>query len=509
VFLLVKNEFLIQENLLLLKILMPLTIAVLLPFFHGTKLWMAKALYIGAIFISWMCSVTLLIGLYTKGPFSYYFSSWISPWGIEFQVGYLSVFTSIIILSMAFLVGVYSLADIQKSLETNQIPRYYSLFLLLVFSLLGIALTNDIFNLFVFIEISTISAVSLITIVNKKQNIEAGIKYLVLSALGSGCILFAIALIYMVTGNLNMTFIGAEMVNAWQNYPRNILAASSFFVVGFSVKSAIFPVHVWLPDAYTYAPNTSSAILSGIVTKTYAVAMIKILFTIFGVGILQNLAIESVFLVLASLSILFGSVFAITQADIKRMLAYSSVAQIGYVYLGIDLANEAGLSGALLHILNHAIMKVGLFLIVGIIIHKTGKRRIDDFRGLGREMPMIMFCFTALALSMIGIPPFSGFFSKYYLALGAIEANKHIYVVVILVSSLLNALYYLPIIISSFFNERDDTNVEVIRDRIPKTMVIPVLILTFGSLFFGLFYTLPLDVISRAVIHLLGQGAFS
>jgi multicomponent Na+:H+ antiporter subunit D len=504
----VANEFLIQENLLLLKILLPLTVAVVLPVFHETKLWMAKALYIGAMLLSLMASIILLVGVYQKGPFSYYFGSWMSPLGIEFRVGYLSVFISIIILSIALLVGVYALEDMNKTLEKNRIPRYYSLFLLLVFSLLGIVLTNDIFNLFVFIEISTIAAVSLITVVNKKQNIEAGIKYLVLSAVGSGCILFAIALIYMVTGNLNMTHIGVEMATAWQNYPRNILAASSFFVVGFSVKSAIFPVHVWLPDAYTFAPNTSSAILSGIVTKTYAVAMIKILFTIFGVEILENLAIESVFLVLASVSILFGSIFAIAQADIKRMLAYSSVAQIGYVYLGIDLANQEGISGALLHILNHAIMKVGLFLVVGIIIHKTGKRRIEDFRGLAREMPVIMVCFTALALSMIGIPPFSGFFSKYYLALGAIEANKHIYVVVILVSSLLNALYYLPIIVSSFFNERDDASVEMIREKIPKTMAIPVLVLTFGSLFFGLFYTIPLHVIERAVIDLIAQGGF-
>jgi multicomponent Na+:H+ antiporter subunit D len=504
----VTNEFLIQENLLLLKILLPLTVAVLLPFFHGTKLLMAKVLFIGSVLVSLGASIILLIGVYTKRPFSYYFGGWMSPWGIEFQVGYLSVFTSIIILSMAFLVGVYSLEDMHKTIEKNRIPRYYSLFLLLVFSLLGIALTNDIFNLFVFIEISTIAAVSLITVVNKKQNIEAGIKYLVLSALGSGCILFAIALIYMVTGNLNMTQIGVELATAWKNYPRNILAASSFLVVGFSVKSAIFPVHVWLPDAHTYAPSPSRAILSGVVIKVYAVAMIKILFTIFGVEILENLAIETVFLVLASLSILFGSVFAIAQADIKRMLAYSSVAQIGYVYLGIDLANAAGISGALLHVLNHAIMKVGLFLIVGIIIHKTGKRRISDFRGLAREMPVIMICFTVMALSMIGIPPFSGFFSKYYLALGAIDANKHIYVVVILVSSLLNALYYLPIIVASFFNERDETSVEVIREKIPKTMAIPVLVLTFGSLFFGLFYTLPLDVITRAVIDLIGQGGF-
>lgn len=492
-----------REYLLLIKILTPLIFAVLVPVIKVKNNLFAKISVILAISISLISSIFLTISLYFHGTYSYFFGGWVAPWGIELKINYLSSFISLIILSISLLVAIYSLKNLEIEIPFKSIPRYYSLLLTLVFALLGITLTEDIFNLFVFIEISTIAACSLISIVNRRQNVEAAFKYLVLSSLGSGCILFAIALIYMVTGNLNMSYIGAEMVNAWELYPKNILMASSFLIVGFSVKSAIFPVHVWLLDAYSSAPSTSSALLSGTVTKIYAVAMIKILFTIFGGELLDSLAIQNIFLVLASLSIVFGSLFAISQADIKRMLAYSSVAQIGYVYLGIDLASQAGISGALLHILNHAIMKAGLFLIVGIIINKTGIRKISDFSGLGRKMPLVMICFSILALSMIGIPPFSGFFSKWYLALGAIEANESIYVLVILISSLLNAFYYLPIIISAFFDEKDDESIVSITKEIPKTMLSPVLILSFSSIFLGLYYTLPLDMIQKAVADLL------
>ncbi len=493
-----------RDLLFIVKVLTPLVIAVIMPFLSYKKNLFAKIGVIVAIANALLCSIGLLIYIYTYGTFSYYFGGWMAPWGIEFRVTFLSIFISLIILSMSLFVVVFSLQDILKEVELKKVPRYYSLFLLLVFSLVGISLTNDIFNLFVFVEISTLSACALISIVNRRQNIEASLKYLIMSSLGSGCILFAIALIYMVTGHLNMSQIGAELLTAWELYPKNVLAAASFLVVGFSVKSAVFPVHVWLPDAYTHAPSSSSAILSGIVTKTYAIALIKILFTVFGIDVLDNIAVSNIFLTLATLSIIFGSVFAIAQADIKRMLAYSSVAQIGYVYMGINLASHAGLSGGLLHVLNHSIMKVGLFLTVGLIIHKTGKRRIKDFKGLAADMPIQMTCFAIFALSMIGIPPLSGFFSKWYLALGAIEADKVFYVVVILISSLLNAVYYLPIIISSFFHDRDESLVQIIREKTPKSMFAPVLILAFSSVFFGLFYTLPLDVIQRAVINLIG-----
>jgi len=497
----------IDSNLLLLIIMLtPLICAVIVPFFNSRDSYGSKVALLFSFSISLLSSVVLMLSVYHNGPVSYYFGNWSPPYGIEFRIDYLSTFISTIILAMGLLISIFSLEDLPHHIDKGVVPRYHSLFLLLTFSMLGITFTNDIFSLFVFMEITTVSACAIITVKAKPQAIEAGLKYLFLSVLGSGCILLAIALIYMVTGNLNMGYIHREIAEAWAYYPRNLQAAAGLFVVGFGVKSALFPLHVWLPDAHSSAPTPSSAILSGVVIKVYAVAIIKILFTIFGLELLKELPIANLFLIFSSLSIIFGSVFAIAQSDIKRMLAYSSVAQIGYVYLGIDLATSSGIQGALFHVLNHAVMKVGLFLVAGVIIYKTKKRKISDLKGLGYKMPITMVCFTIFALSMIGIPPLNGFFSKFYLAQGALEASKPLYVAVILISSLLNAIYYLPIIISAFlYKSEDDAEEGFIFDGVSKSMLAPVVILALSCIILGFFTEYPVKLIEKAVVSLLGK----
>jgi len=408
------------------------------------------------------------------------------------------VITLIVFLIILFTQNL-SLPDLDKS-KTHY---YYTLMFLLSGSMLGIAYTWDLFNLFVFMEINSITACAIISIKNKKNAVEGALKYLILSTLGSGCVLLAIGLLYNITGHLNFDFVHRALLKTAKTYPINTLVSLSFFMVGFSVKSALFPLHVWLPDAHSTAPTPSSAMLSGLVLKSYVIGAIKVLFVVYGASLIKNLPILDFINIIASLSIILGSVIAIVQKDIKKMLAYSSIAQMGYIYLGIGLLNPISLSGALFHVLSHSITKANLFLAAGNIIKKTGLRKISQLRGLGSKMPLTLLAFTVSSLSMVGLPLLSGFHSKWLLGLGSLKAGKPVYLVVILVSSLLNAGYYLPIVISAFFKKNENIQIKHVVIT-PKEKLVLVL-LTALVLFFGIWPSLPLYFIDRAVVQLLSN----
>ncbi|MDK2835557.1 MAG: multicomponent Na+:H+ antiporter subunit [Thermosediminibacterales bacterium] len=454
------------------------------------------------LFICFLMSIVLVIGVYQKGPFNYQIGGWNAPWGIELVIDDLAVFMATVILGISFLVAVYSLNSIYKEIKEKRINLYYSFIMLLVGAMLGITYTGDLFNLFVFIEISSISACAIISIKDKKEPIEATVKYLVLSSLGSGAFLFATALIYGITGNLNIDYIHEELLLVVSNYPMIILVALSFYMVGFGVKAALFPLHVWLPDAHSSAPSPSSAMLSGLVLKVYVIGFMKIIFYVFGYSVIKNLPLFTVLQILSSLAILIGSILAITQSDLKRMLAYSSVTQMGYIFLGIGLNNEIAITGALFHILNHAMTKVNLFLAAGNIINETGIRKISQLKGIGSRMPVTMTAFTVSSLSMVGIPLLSGFNSKWYLGLGSIQAGKPIFLLIIIISSLLNAGYYLPIVISSFFAHHNTNNkYKGLESHV--LMLLPLVILSLSIIIFGIYPQLPLSIIGKAAKNLI------
>jgi multicomponent Na+:H+ antiporter subunit D len=332
--------------------------------------------------------------------------------------------------------------------------------------------------------------------------VEAAFKYLVLSAIGSGCLLLAIALIYMVTGHLNFTFVAEALPGIVTVYPKNILAALALLMVGLGVKAALFPLHVWLPDAHSSAPSPSSAVLSGLVIKVYAVAMIKLLFKVFPATFAGMTPVLVSLLWMSTLAIIIASMFAIVQDDIKKMLAYSSIAQIGCVFLGVGLAGYTAMLGGILHIFNHAIVKAMLFLAAGAFIYATGVRKISELKGIGHTMPIAAGAFAIGAIAMVGIPVTNGFWSKWYLALGALEAGKPQFTAVVLVSSLLNGFYYLPIIVNAFFSKPEGAVAEP--RRLPAAMTVPLVILGAGCIFFGIFPSVILGLVSRATQLLLG-----
>lgn len=449
--------------------------------------------------IAWALSLSLLIYVLKEQPFMYNFGNWSPVIGIQFAVDEFSALMTFVVLTLATLIIIYSLKDIEHEIAEPQFLSYYTLIFLLLFSMIGMVFTNDLFNLYVFLEILSITSYGIISIKRSKDNLMATLKYLVIGTVGSASILIGIALLYMVTGYLNMSEVNGAIGQVWQIYPRNILLSLVFILTGLGIKSAVFPLHTWLPDAHSNAPTPSSALLSGLVVKIYMFSIAKILFRVIGIDIVKAIEVPEFITYFAILSMIAGSIFAIGQKDIKRMLAYSSVAQIGYIFLGLGLATELGLAAAFFHVITHALMKITLFLSAGAIIYKTGKRNIDDLKGIGYEMPITMGVFTIAALGMIGVPGINGFISKWYLSMALLDANKPIYVVVILISSLLNAVYYLPIIMSAFLKESKTRKNVMVLDRLPKTMLITMLVIGVACIVIGIFPNIVMDIIKKAV----------
>jgi multicomponent Na+:H+ antiporter subunit D len=331
--------------------------------------------------------------------------------------------------------------------------------------------------------------------IGEKQAPVASFRYLIMGTVGASFYLLGLGFIYIITGSLNM----ADMRNILPLVYGNpaVTAGLTLMVIGMGIKMAVFPLHGWLPDAYTYAPSTSSALIAPIGTKVAAYVIIRVLFFVFDVKFVSHtFPVTDLIGWLAAIGILFGSVMAMAQNEMKRMLAYSSVAQIGYIGLGIGLANPLGFIGAVLHILNHAFMKGALFLVAANLRKNVGHSEISKLDASCRKkLPWSMAAFTLAALSMIGLPPTAGFFSKWYLALGAIDKGNWVFLGVILLSSLLNAVYFFRILEKVYLapppvpgpgEALSQKEKEGLIGEEEYSLMIPTVVLSFSLLLLGL-----------------------
>ena len=375
----------------------------------------------------------------------YFFGGWEPPVGIEFVYDGLSSFFVLVINAIALLVIYHSYSVGRLEFLQKRMP-YYTLVMLALLGFNGMILTGDLFNLYVFLEISSLASYGLIAI-GEKRAPYASYRYLLIGTVGASFYLLGIGFMYTITGTLNIIDM-AEMIPSVID---NTVAISGLLlmVLGMGIKAALFPIHGWLPDAYTYASSTSSAFIAPIGTKVAAYVMIRVVLYLFGIPVIEDQLwpITVILGALAAAGILYGSIMAIAQTELKRMLAYSSISQIGYIIMGFSLANPMGYVGALLHVLNHAVMKACLFLVSANLRSQEGHTDISLFdHSYRKKYPSTMLWFTVAAMSMIGLPPLAGFFSKWYLALGTIENNNWIFLAVILASSLLNAVYFFRIL---------------------------------------------------------------
>ena len=439
------------ESLPLLSILVLMISAFLMPLIQSNR-WV-KAMSLLAMLLAFVLNVATLAWTQAQGGFFYRIGHFDAPVGIEFRVGQLESLLGAVFTLIALAVLFQASQQIDQDVHPGKVPLFFLLSHILVASLLGIMFANDLFNVYVFIEIGNLASCGLVVIKDTRASIKAGLKYLIMSTLGSGLVLLGIAWIYTMTGHLNMTAIHNVLAQSQAQYPRALLLTLALFTIGLGVKSAIFPLHSWLPDAHASAPAPASALLSSLVLKGYIVFLLHLFYRLIGYELISQTVVLNVLLTLGSAGLIAGSLFALYQQHIKKVIAYSSVAQMGYVFLAIGLGSETGLVLAVYHIIGHALTKAMLFLSAGTLIRNTGETSIASFKGIGQKMPVTLAMFTLGSLSLIGIPVLPGFISKWYLALASLETGRPLLVFLILLSGLLNAVYLLPVTINGFFHE--------------------------------------------------------
>jgi multicomponent Na+:H+ antiporter subunit D len=427
----------------------------------------------------------------------------------------LNAYILVILLSLALICVMYSKRSIEHELPRQIVP-FYTLYQLLITGLCGITLTGDIFNMYVFIEITSLSSYALIAS-RGKIALKASFTYLVLGSIGACFFLLGIGFLYSVTGSLNMHDLSLLLPPLYGN--RVVQAAFGFFIVGLSIKMALFPLHTWLPDAHSFAPSEISAMLSGIIIEVSTYAFIRVCFSVYTLNFIKLLPIFDFLCWIAALGIIIGSILAIAQYNLKRMLAYSSVSQMGYIMLAVGLSVSShhelwgGLTPALMHILNHALMKGCLFLVAGAFIYKAELWNISDFQGLGRKMPYTCAAFTLAAISMIGVPPTVGFVSKLYIILASLEAGKFIFVAVMLLSTLLNLVYFWRVIEMMYMRReegKEESHSSSSKNEIPLSMLIPVLTLASLCIIIGILWLteIPIPLLDQ-VNSIFGLGRYA
>lgn len=486
-------------------ILIPFMASFSMPLVKNEKT--AKTISLITSFICLALSAFTFFYVITNGAFKYDMGHFKAPLGIELKVGIFESVMVSVFMFVTFSVIAHSVCNSQNDMTSKKVPIYYLLLNVFSASICGITLTNDIFNAFVFIEVSTIAACGMIVVKDKEENILAAIKYLVYSSLGSGLVLMGIAFIYSITGNLNMDFINIELSKVYMEYDKVVMISLALFTFGIGIKGAMFPFYVWLPDAHSSSTDSTSAIISAVGLKGPVILLIKVFYTVFGAYILRQSSVLDMVLVLGATGMIMGSVFAIFQNNIKKMVAYSSVAQMGYIFLGIGLGSVAGLTASAFHIITHALTKSLLFLSVGAMIKRKNTYLIGDMSALGKNMPLTLGVFSIGVFSMVGIPILPGFITKWNLSMASIESGKGFMVAAIILSSLLNCIYYLPVVINGYFKKGAEHSYDVgIEKNVDKEKLLtmaPSLLLAGAAIAVGITSGKIIEVLTLAFENIM------
>jgi multicomponent Na+:H+ antiporter subunit D len=454
---------------------------------------------LAAMWASLAISVLLLLRVLDEGTIIYSLGGWAAPWGIEYRVDTISGFVLVVVSGIGAIVAPYAMLSVRREVGVKQAPLLYSALLLCLTGLLGITITGDIFNLFVFLEVSSISAYALIAMGPDRRALHAAYKYLIIGSIGATFIVIGIGMLYMLTGTLNMADLAERLPDA---QGRTVSVAFAFLTVGISLKLALFPLHQWLPDAYTYAPSTVTVFLASTATKVAVYVLLRVFFTVFGVVYSwETMALDRTLGPLALLAILSASLMAIYQNNVKRLLAYSSVAQIGYMILGVSLVSVTGLTAGILHLFNHALIKATLFMAMGAVMYQVGSVRIEAISGLGRRMPWTMAAFIAGGLSLIGVPLTVGFVSKWFLVLAAVETGLWAVAALVLVGSILAVVYVWKVVEAAYFGDYIGT-LDI--KEAPLSLLIPIWVLVAANFYFGIDAETTAGVSRRAAEMLLG-----
>ena len=450
--------------------------------------------------ISFLISLILLQQVLDQNVISYALGGWLAPIGIEYRLDILNTFILVIVSGISSIVTIYSKKSIEHEVDSEKIYLFYTGYLLMFSGLLGMSITGDAFNVFVFIEISSLSSYAMIAMGKDRRAVSASFTYLVMGTVGATFFLIGVGLMYAMTGTLNMADLAERLPKVYET--KAILVSFAFISIGILLKLALFPLHLWLPNAYTYAPSVVSAFLSATATKVAIYLLIRFGYTVFGSDfVFIKYPTTEILASLAIIAIIVCSLVAIFQTNIKRLLAFSSLAQVGYIILGISLNNLNGLTAAIVHIFNHAISKGALFLAMGCVALVVGSVKIKDMEGLGKKMPFTAFAIVIGGLSLIGVPLTAGFISKWYIILGALDKGWWVLAILLLLTSLLALVYVWRIIEAMYF--RSSENGYKINEA-PISMLIPMYVLVIMTIYFGIETSFSAGLASEAAKFLIG-----
>jgi len=493
----------VLEHLPILQVIVPLMAAPLcLLFRHSRAAWLFALIASGTALV---ISILLLQQVLATGLISYALGGWQAPWGIEYRIDTLNAFLLLIISSLSTVVLLAADTSISKEIPKEKHSLFYVLYLLSLTGMLGIVATGDAFNVFVFLEISSLSAYALIALGSDRRALWASYQYLIMGTIGATFILIGIGLMYQMTGTLNMHDLSNRLPEVAQT--RTVFTAFAFVIVGVCLKLALFPLHLWLPNAYAYAPSIVTAFFAATATKVAIYLLIRFTYSVFGFSFsFTALPLQLLFVVLGVLGIFVASSAAIYQSNVKHLFAYSSIAQIGYMIVGFSISTVAGLTATLLHLFNHALMKGALFLALAAVMHRIGSVQLSALKGLGREMPLTMAAIVAGGLSLIGVPLTVGFVSKWYLVLALLENGWWPVAMLILLGSLLAIVYVWRIVEVAYFQPRVGPG-ELSKDSVreaPLAFLVPIWLLVIANVYFGIDTRLSVEVAQTASESLFG-----
>lgn len=488
----------LMMHLPVLIVVLPLLAGALIVLFNHRKgAWLITLLT--SIFLVY-ASVQLIQMLEQVPVISYTLGGWSAPLGIELRIDALSALMVLILAISAFLVSIYALKSVEKEISEQNQVSFYTALLLVIAGLIGISVTADAFNIFVFLEISSLSTYALISMGRDRRALHASYHYLIMGTIGATFILIGIGFMYVMTGTLNIEDLAKRLPAVSDT--NAIRAAFAFITIGVGIKAAMLPLHQWLPNAYAYSPSVVSTFLAATATKVAVYVLIRFVLSLYGIEFsLVEMPFNNLLMILGTIGVLAGSVYAVYQSNVKRMLAYSSVAQIGYILLAIGLASQPGFTAALLHMFNHALIKGTLFMALGLIFFRFASAELSVMSGIGKTMPLTMAAFTIGGLSLIGVPGTAGFVSKWYLVTALLDASLWPLALLILVASILTLIYVGRVIEVAYFKPVPEGRT---RQKVPLTMIVALWIFALSNIYFGLETDISLGLSSLAVNQLIG-----
>lgn len=493
----------LSDHLPVLVVLVPFLTAPLIVLLGSRRLALPLAFIASAV--SLVISILLLGKVVGGEVISYQIGGWAPPLGIEYRIDAANAFVLLLVSAISTLVLPFARDSIRAEIPRKQETLFYALFMLCVTGLLGVVATADAFNVFVFLEISSLATYVLVAqgASRDKRALTAAYNYLIMGTIGATFFVIGLGLLYMATGTLNMADIAMRIAEEGGN--RTVRSAFAFIVVGLGLKLAIYPLHLWLPNAYTYAPSAVTAFLAATATKVAVYVLLRFLFSVFQPAFLFEVnTLEFIILPFAIIAMFAASFIAIFQQNFKRLLAYSSIAQIGYMLLGIAFLTETGLMATIVHLFNHGITKVALFMGVGAYVLHGNPSFLRNLEGLGKRMPWTSAAVVIGGLSLIGVPGTAGFISKWVLVQGALEKGWWPVALLIVASSLLAVIYVWRVIEVLYLKAPKDDNPA---KEAPLSMLIPMWIAALATIWFGLNTEMTLGAAQTAAQGLLAGSA--